>query len=288
MPLITVEMKVQVLLCSKHLILSKIYFMKMKKFKATSPGLRHKFLIMKNLLCNEGIPIKGLSRFIGNSFGRSTQTGRITSWHRGGGVKRKFRFLNNSKSRGFFISLGVFFDPNRSSFISLTFNILKKKFDFSMTPFYSSKGLCVINSSKLEEIWLGCRTQLSNIPQGSMIYNVGKNFHYLGSFGRAAGTYCQIIVKNDEQNFAVLRLPSGNLFRVSLKYFGNIGSVSNIDHGLSILGNAGTKRLKGRRPIVRGIAMNPVDHPHGGRTNGGRISVSPWGKPAKNFAKKKN
>ncbi len=81
-----------------------------------------------------------------------------------------------------------------------TFNILKKKFDFSMTPFYSSKELCVINSSKLEANWLGCRTQLSNIPQGSMIYNVGKNFHYLGSFGRAAGTYCQIIVKNDEQN----------------------------------------------------------------------------------------
>jgi large subunit ribosomal protein L2 len=261
--------------------------MKMKKFKATSPGLRHKFIITKSYLCNEGRPIKGLCRFIGNSFGRSSTTGRITSWHRGGGVKRKFRFLNNSKSRGFFISLGIFFDPNRSSFISLTFDILKKKFDFSITPFFSSKGLCVINSLKLEEIWLGCRTRLDNIPQGSIVYNVGKDFHYIGSFGRAAGTYCQILAKNDEHNYAVLRLPSGKFFQVSLDFYGNIGSVSNIDQNRTILGNAGSKRLKGRRPIVRGIAMNPVDHPHGGRTNGGRVSVSPWGRPSKNLKKKK-
>ena len=255
----------------------------MKHFKPTSPGLRHKFTIMKNLLGNQGLPIKGLSKYIGTSLGRNH--GKISFWHRGGGVKRKYRFINNTMNRGYFISLGIFYDPNRSSFISLIFDIIHKKFDYYITPFSSSVGSCSISSSNLEEMWLGSRTQISQIPQGSIIYNVGKNFNNLGIFSRSAGTYCQIIIKNNK--YAVLRLPSSVFMRVSLKFYANIGSVSNIEHSSSVLGKAGSNRLKGKRPIVRGIAMNPVDHPHGGRTNGGRISCTPWGKPTKSFAKKK-
>jgi len=253
--------------------------MKLKKFKPTSPGVRHKLSLYKNLLGKNSSLLKKIVLPLKRSFGRSTNNGRITAWHRGGGVKRKFRLFNGKNSFGGFIIVSIFYDPNRSSYVALTFDIVSKTFEFNVAPFRTSPGSCFIYSDNLDERSLGSRASLKSIPPGSIIHNVGNKNSRLGIFGRSAGTSCRVIQKNDET--VKLKLPSGKLVDVPNTYFATLGLVSNLEHKSTIPGKAGYFRLRGRRPIVRGIAMNPVDHPHGGRTNGGRPSVTPWGKPTK-------
>ena len=123
-------------------------------------------------------------------------------------------------------------------------------------------------------------TKLKNIPTGSLIHSLTNSFNLdKVCFARAAGTFCQIIQRS--VNIIKVRLPSGKIIELSPEVYATVGVLSNAQHNLVYLGKAGRNRLKGRRPIVRGVAMNPVDHPHGGRTNGGRPSVTPWGIPTK-------
>ena len=253
--------------------------MKLKKYKPTSPGLRHKLFIQKNLLSFNNNIVKSLVYGKKRSVGRSSQTGRITVWHKGGGVKRKLRKFSNASDKGAFITVGVFYDPNRNSFISLNFDVFKKSFEFSITPFFTFAGNCSVSNNKLDELNLGSRSSISSIPAGAIVHNVGKNHKNIGLFGRSAGTFCQIIQKGLKT--AKIKLPSNKVIEVSKDYFATLGCVANLEHSSSIKSKAGFSRLKGKRPTTRGIAMNPVDHPHGGRTNGGRPCVTPWGKPTK-------
>ena len=260
--------------------------MKLKKFKPTSPGVRHRLSLYKNLLGKNSHLSKSLVLPLQRAFGRSTSNGRITSWHRGGGAKRKFRVFKGKNFFGGFIVISIFYDPNRSSYVALVFDIVSKTFEFNVSPSRVSPGSCFIYADNLDERNLGSRASLKSIPPGSIIHNVGVKDSRLGLFGRAAGTSCRIIQKRD--GIVKLKLPSGKLVDVSSNFFATLGSVGNSEHRFVVPGKAGYSRLRGRRPIVRGIAMNPVDHPHGGRTNGGRPSVTPWGKPTKGKPTVKN
>jgi large subunit ribosomal protein L2 len=131
----------------------------------------------------------------------------------------------------------------------------------------------------LDEIKLGYRTQLQNIPTGSIIHNIGHEFSSSTMYVKSAGTFGQLI--QSDLKSSRIKLPSNKIIKVSVNSYASLGSVSNEKQNLICLGKAGRNRNLGRRPIVRGIAMNPVDHPHGGRTNGGRPSVTPWGLPTK-------
>lgn len=253
--------------------------MKLKSFKPTSPGVRHKIVIQKNLLAKDSSLIKNLIKPLKRSYGRSATTGHITVWHKGGGVKRRFRSFDSKNKASGSIVLGVFFDPNRNAFISLNFNVIDKNFEFSLAPFFVYSGTCLIQNEVLDELILGSRTSLKAIPAGTIIHNIGSLDNKLGLFSRAAGTFCQLIQKGDK--IAKIKLPSNQVVEIPLNYYATLGNVSNIEHKNTVLGKAGINRLKNKRPTTRGIAMNPVDHPHGGRTNGGQPCATPWGRPTK-------
>jgi large subunit ribosomal protein L2 len=153
------------------------------------------------------------------------------------------------------------------------FDLFSKTFEFNIAPLRVSSGSCFIYSDVLDERNLGSRTSLESVPPGSIVHNVGEKSNRSGLFARSAGTACRVLQKTGKN--VLLRLPSGKNVYVPSSYFATLGTVSNFQHKYVTPGKAGYVRLRGRRPIVRGIAMNPVDHPHGGRTNGGRPSVTP-------------
>jgi len=253
--------------------------MQLKKIKPTSNGSRHQINLQKNLLSKTNKLSK--SNIMGSKYnaGRSSSTGRITVWHKGGQVKRLYRVLNFSNQNYNSLVLSNMYDPNRSSFISLNFDLEKLNFFRTLSTGFVYPGSLVSCSSEKVELKLGNRTKLKNIPTGSIVHSLscGENKHVL--FARSAGTYCQLIQK--DLYSCKVRLPSGLVFTVLNDSYATLGLVSNPQHSLTCIGKAGKNRLKGIRPTVRGIAMNPVDHPHGGRTNGGRPSVTPWGIPTK-------
>ena len=253
--------------------------MKLIKYKPTSPGIRHKIALQKNLLCKNNRLVKSLLKGSKKTGGRSTNTGRITSWHIGGGTKTALRSYIQTKEKDYsLISLGVFYDPNKSAFNSLNFDIFKKEFSFTTAVSSVTPGSLLISNKNLNDLKLGFRTSIKNIPTGSIIHNISLNDDKI-SFVRSAGTFGQIIQK--DLNKSRVRLPSGKVKDISTESFATLGVVSNTLNKSTVYGKAGVSRLLGRRSVVRGVAMNPVDHPHGGRTNGGRPSCTPWGKPTK-------
>lgn len=168
-------------------------------------------------------------------------------------------------------------DPFRNSFISLNFDLVEKTFFRVIATNGVSPGSLQTCSKKNVELKLGNRTCLKNIPAGAILHSLSLNSYI--KCVRSAGLFFQVIQKN--QDYSKIRLSSGLIKNVSNEAFGTIGIVSNSQHNSISLGKAGRSRLLGIRPTVRGVAMNPVDHPHGGRTNGGRPSVTPWGIPTK-------
>jgi large subunit ribosomal protein L2 len=249
--------------------------MKLIRLNPRSSGTRHQLNLTKSLLSKNNNILKNLSLKVKQSSGRSNITGHITTRHKGGGCKKKFRkiqFTNfNTKS----ILLVINYDPYRNAFISLNFDFLTKQFFYSSTTQATFPGTILVCHKKNSELYFGNRSRLLNFPIGVFINNLNNNsFSFqFAKFARAAGTYCQIIQK--QKTKVQIRLPSGKFILTKADLFATFGRVSNIKYNLTILGKAGRNRLKGVRPCVRGIAMNPVDHPHGGRTNGGRPSVSP-------------
>ena len=255
------------------------FFMKLNKLKPTSNGSRHTILLKKNLLSKNSKVVKQLLKGIKNTSGRSTLTGRITVRHKGGRCKKLYRILDTTPCNTFSIVVSVLHDPNRNTFISLNFDLLNRNFFNTSNTNFIYPGSIIVSSSKILDLKLGYRTALTDIPTGSLINNLSINNLKNSTYIRSAGTFGQIIQKG--LDVCKIKLPSNKILEVPTSALATIGSVSNKQHNLIVKGKAGRSRYLGVRPGVRGIAMNPVDHPHGGRTNGGRPSVTPWGKPTR-------
>jgi large subunit ribosomal protein L2 len=257
-----------------------------KSFKPITPSIRIVKLLNKSDLLRVR-PLK--SRTSGYLFGTGRNNrGQITAWHRGNGHKRLYRKIDFSREINHGLVEGFEYDPNRTPWITRIFNpdtlthhyILGVK---SLTP-----G-SLIGPKLKEKIRDGNSFTLQDLPSGFVIHNLSSGPCKKGQYLRAAGVYGQLVVKT--KTHARIKLRSGEHRMFSLKSCATLGSVSNEESKFINLGKAGRNRWYGRRPIVRGVAINPVDHPHGGgegRTSGGRPSVTPWGKPTKGKPTVKN
>ncbi len=254
--------------------------MALKNYKPTSPGRRQLISVERSELSKEG-PEKSLVTTIKKSGGRNN-TGRVTSWQRGGGHKRKYRIIDFKRAKrdvwGTVERLE--YDPNRSAFIALL-NYEDGEKAYILAPQRLKSGDKIVASDKAD-ILPGNALPLKNIPVGTIVHNIELKPGKGGQMARSAGTYVQVIGKDGA--YVQLRMTSGELRMVHESCMATIGAVSNPDHTNTKLGKAGRSRWLGRRPSVRGVAMNPIDHPHGGgegKTSGGRHPVTPWGKPTK-------
>ena len=254
--------------------------MALKNYKPTSPGQRQLVTVSRKDLHN-GKPEKTLTVGLSKSGGRNN-TGRVTSWHRGGGHKRKYRIIDFKRIKHdiFATVERIEYDPNRSSFIALIQYEDGEK-SYILAPQKINIGDKVISGNKVD-IKPGNAMPISSIPLGTLLHNIELKPGKGGQLARAAGTYVQLIGR--DQNYSILRLTSGEVRLVLSSCMASVGSVSNPDNKNTNDGKAGRSRWLGKRPHVRGVAMNPIDHPHGGgegRTSGGRHPVTPWGKPTK-------
>lgn len=250
--------------------------MDLKNFSGSKNSLRHKVTLKKGLLTKTSNLFKICKKGIKNVSGRSLATGHITTRHKGHGVKNVFRFINFNNYCYLSIIICILYDPNRTSFINLNFNVFSNRFFYTLSTHLVPTGTLLLCHFDNVEIKLGYRMLLKNIPIGSIINSLSLNDQSV-KYIRSAGTFGVVIEQNS--GFCKVKLPSNKVLIVSsLSTFASIGTISNIQNNLQCLGKAGSNRLRGIRPSVRGIAMNPVDHPHGGRTNGGRTPVTPWGK----------
>ncbi len=249
------------------------------KYNPTSPGRRHKNKILNTFLY-KGKPYYPLLKKKVRTGGRNN-LGKLTVRHIGGGHKKKYRLIDFKRNKDNISAVveRIEYDPNRSSFIAL---ILYK--DGERRYIIYPKDLKVgdrIKSGYNVDIKLGNCLPLNNIPIGSIIHNIellpGKG----GQISRSAGSYCQLLVR--EKKNVILRLRSGELRKINIHCRATLGEVGNSEHMLRMLGKAGSSRWLGIRPTVRGTAMNPVDHPHGGGEgrNFGKHPVTPWGKKTK-------
>ena len=261
--------------------------MALKQYKPTSPGQRQLVTVLRNDL-HSGKPEKKLTKGLVKTGGRNN-TGRITSWHRGGGHKRKYRIIDfkrfnfNKEAKVERIE----YDPNRSSFIALIVYEDGSK-SYIIAPQKIKIGDKVISGEKVD-IKPGNAMPLSSMPLGTLIHNVELKPGKGGQLARSAGTYVQLVGR--DQGYSILRLSSGEVRLVLSKCMATVGSVSNPDNQNTKDSKAGRSRWLGKRPHVRGVAMNPVDHPHGGgegKTSGGRSPVSPKGQSAKGLKTRKN
>jgi large subunit ribosomal protein L2 len=257
-----------------------------KKYKPTTPSLRHLKLLKKEKELCFNTPLKSETFFKKEFAGRNNQ-GKITIYQRGGGKKKLFRKINFLRNDLKGIVEKIEYDPNRTAYIARIFDFLKKNHFYILASSNLKRG-DYIQSGENSPLKEGNSLPLSQIPIGFIIHNLSIKANFKGQFIRSAGTYGQLIQKN--VSYARIKLPSGEQKLVSIKNYATIGMVSNLNHCYTVLGKAGRSRWKNKRPIVRGVAMNPVDHPHGGgegKTSGGRPSVTPWGKPTKGQPTKK-
>ncbi len=254
--------------------------MALKTFKPTTPAQRQLVLVDRSELW-KGKPVKSLTQGKTKSGGRNNH-GRLTAFRVGGGHKQTYRFIDFKRNK--FDVAGVVerieYDPNRTSFIALI-KYEDGELAYIIAPQRLAVGDSVIAAEKAD-IKPGNAMRLKNIPVGTIIHNVEMKEGKGGQMARAAGGYVQLVGKDG--GYAQIKLRSGELRLVRDVCLATIGAVSNPDHQNATIGKAGRSRWLGIRPSVRGVAMNPVDHPHGGgegRTSGGRHPVTPWGKGTK-------
>jgi large subunit ribosomal protein L2 len=261
--------------------------MALKHFNPTSPSRRGLVLVDRSELY-KGRPEKSLVEGLSKSGGRGGG-GRIAVRFRGGGAKRLYRVID-FKRRKWDVPATVErleYDPNRTAFIALI------KYDdgelaYILAPQRLKAGDPIIASEKAD-VKVGNAMPLRGMPIGTIIHNVELKPMKGGQIARSAGAYAQLVGR--DAGYAQIRLNSGELRMVPDSCMGTVGAVSNPDHMNEVMGKAGRVRHKGRRPHVRGVAMNPVDHPHGGgegKTSGGRHPVTPWGKPTKGHKTRTN
>jgi len=229
----------------------------------------------------KGKPVKNLTEGLSSSGGRNNN-GRITMRRRGGGHKRRYRMIDFRRIK-FDMPATVErleYDPNRSAFLALV-KYEDGDLSYILAPQRVAPGDVVVSGNRVD-VRPGNAMPMENIPVGTIIHNIEMKPGAGGQMARAAGTYAQLIGK--DAGYAQLRLNSGELRMIPARCMATIGSVSNPDNKNTNIGKAGRNRWLGKRPSVRGVAMNPVDHPHGGgegRTSGGRHPVTPWGVPTK-------
>lgn len=254
--------------------------MALKTYKPTTPGQRQLVLVDRSKLW-KGRPVKHLTEGLTKSGGRNNR-GKITTYHRGGGHKRVYRMVD-FKRRKFDVPATVErleYDPNRTAFIALV-RYEDGELSYILAPQRLGVGDTIIAGERAD-IQPGNAMPLANMPIGTIVHNVEMKKGKGGQLARAAGAYVQLVGR--DQSNAILRLSSGETRMVQADCMATVGAVSNPDNSNISLGKAGRSRWKGKRPVVRGVAMNPVDHPHGGgegRTSGGRHPVTPWGKSTK-------
>jgi large subunit ribosomal protein L2 len=260
--------------------------MAVKTFKPKTPGQRYKSVSSFDQITKE-TPEKSLVKGLKKSGGRNS-FGRVTSWHRGGGHKRKLRTIDFKRNKYDIPATvaSIEYDPNRTAFIALL-NYADGEKRYILAPGKLKVGDKIL-SGENAEINIGNALPLSKIPIGMVVHNVEMKEKKGGQLGRSAGSAIQLVAKEDK--YAMLKLPSGEMRRVPINCYATLGQVSNVDHINISIGKAGRSRWMGRRPNVRGVAMNPVDHPMGGgegKTSGGRHPVSPWGQLAKGLKTRK-
>jgi len=254
--------------------------MALKHFKPITPGLRQLVIVDRSELW-KGKPVKTLTEGKSSKGGRNNY-GRITVRFRGGGHKQSYRLVD-FKRRKLDVAAKVErleYDPNRTAFIALI-KYADGELSYILAPQRLAVGDEVISGNQVD-VKPGNAMPLSNIPVGTIVHNIEMKIGKGGVLARSAGTYAQIVGR--DQGMVIMRLNSGEQRLVHGQCFGTIGAVSNPDHMNATLGKAGRHRWLGQRPHNRGVVMNPVDHPHGGgegRTSGGRHPVTPWGKPTK-------
>ncbi len=261
--------------------------MALNKHNPITPSTRGLITVDRSALW-KGRPHKPLTSGLNKTGGRNN-FGRITSWHRGGGHKRLYRVIDFKRKK---LDIEgsverIEYDPNRTAYIALI-KYTDGEYSYIISPSKIKIGDKII-SSNAADIKIGNAMQLKSIPVGSQIHNIEMKPGKGGQLARSAGAYAQLAGKDN--GYAQIKLRSGELRMISLECFATIGVVSNSEHQNETLGKAGRNRWLGRRPVVRGVAMNPVDHPHGGgegKTSGGRHPVTPWGKPTKGKKTRKN
>ncbi|KQQ20165.1 50S ribosomal protein L2 [Methylobacterium sp. Leaf123] len=255
--------------------------MALKTFKPVTPSLRQLVLVDRRELY-KGKPVKALTEGKSSSGGRNN-LGRITVRFRGGGHKRVLRNVDFKRRENLNVPATVErieYDPNRTAFIALI-SFPDGKQSYILAPQRLSPGDKVIAGESVD-VKPGNAAPIGSMPVGTIVHNVELKIGKGGAIARSAGNYAQIVGR--DQGYVTLRLNSGEQRLVHGQCFATVGAVSNPDHMNISLGKAGRNRWLGKRPHVRGVAMNPVDHPHGGgegRTSGGRNPVTPWGVPTK-------
>jgi large subunit ribosomal protein L2 len=248
--------------------------MALKTFKPTTPGLRQLAIVDRSEL-HKGKPVKALTVGKSEKGGRNN-TGRVTVRFRGGGHKQSYRIVDFRRRKVERLE----YDPNRTSFIALI-KYADGEQAYIIAPQRLAVGDQVIAGTQVD-VKPGNAMPLASIPVGAIVHNVEMKIGKGGAIARSAGSYAQIVGR--DQGYVSLRLSSGEQRLIHGQCFASIGAVSNPDHMNTSMGKAGRNRWLGRRPHNRGVSMNPVDHPHGGgegKTSGGRHPVSPWGKPTK-------
>jgi large subunit ribosomal protein L2 len=262
--------------------------MALKKFNPVTPGLRQLVQVDRSQLW-KGKPVKGLTVGIHSTGGRNN-LGRATNWNTGGGHKKRYRVIDFKRTRRDEAAVveRIEYDPNRTAHIALI-KYNDGTLSYILAPQKLQAGDTVISASEKADIRTGNAMRLRGIPVGTIVHNIEMRPGKGWQLARSAGTYAQIVGR--DQGYAQLKLSSGEVRVVSSECMATIGAVSNPDQQNISIGKAGRNRWLGRRPVVRGVAMNPIDHPHGGgegKTSGGRHPVTPWGIPTKGKKTRKN
>ena len=261
--------------------------MALKKYNPMTPGTRQLVTTDRSELY-KGKPVKALTEGLKKTGGRNNK-GRITTRHIGGGHKRRYRMIDwkRTKFNAPATVERIEYDPNRTAFIALI-KYEDGELAYILAPQRLQVGDQVISGEKTD-VKPGNAMVLKNMPVGTIIHNIEMKPGKGAQICRSAGTYAQLVGR--DQGYAQIKLPSGELRLVRQECMATVGAVSNPDNMNTNKGKAGRNRWLGRRPTVRGVVMNPVDHPHGGgegKTSGGRHPVTPWGKPTKGYKTRKN
>ena len=254
--------------------------MALKTFKPVTPGLRQLVIVDRSQLW-KGKPVKTLTEGKSSAGGRNN-LGRITVRFRGGGHKQTYRIIDFKRRKLDVVGKveRIEYDPNRTAFIALV-RYADNELAYILAPQRLAVGDEVVAGAQVD-VKPGNAMPLANMPVGTIVHNVELKIGKGGAIARSAGSYAQIVGR--DQGYVTLRLNSGEQRLVHGQCFASVGAVSNPDHMNTSLGKAGRSRWLGRKPHNRGVTMNPIDHPHGGgegRTSGGRHPVTPWGKPTK-------
>ncbi|MCK4336856.1 MAG: 50S ribosomal protein L2 [Candidatus Aminicenantes bacterium] len=262
--------------------------MGIKTYRPTTSSMRQKTgLTFEELTTRD--PYRPLLEPLKKSGGRNSK-GHISIRHRGGGHKRKYRIIDFKRDK---VNVPgeietVEYDPNRSAFISLI-KYRDGERRYILFPMNAKVGDMIISADKQVDILPGNAMPIRYIPLGTVVHNIELRKDKGGQMAKSAGSGAQILAK--EGNYAQLRLPSSEIRKIHLDCRATVGQIGNVDHKNISIGKAGRNRWKGKRPHVRGTAMNPVDHPHGGgegKAKGGRNPVTPWGVPTKGYKTRRN